>query len=120
MLSLHAIDMDLRKEARKVLSVFASEAKMKKIELALDFGDTLLRAKVNEVKTDPVRLGQVSWWRSTELTLGRHESNRKRCAVLPFRADSSYSIYRFERCSTYHSTIRYLLLSASRRYLRAP
>jgi signal transduction histidine kinase len=44
MLSLHAIETDLRKEARKVIGVFASEAKMKKIDL---------------IDTDPVRLGQV-------------------------------------------------------------
>ncbi len=60
MLSLHAIEMDLRKEARKVLSVFASEARTKKIELVLDFGDTMDLAKVSGIKTDPVRLGQVS------------------------------------------------------------
>ena len=60
MLSLHAIEMDLRKAARKVRSVFASEAKMKKIELALDFGDTMELAKVSLIKTDPVRLEQVS------------------------------------------------------------
>jgi signal transduction histidine kinase len=59
MLSLHDIEMDLRREGRKVLSVFASEAKMKKIELALEFGETLSLTKVYDVKTDPVRLGQV-------------------------------------------------------------
>ena len=59
MLSLHDIEMDLRREGRKVLSVFASEAKMKKIELALEFGETLNQTKVFDVKTDPVRLGQV-------------------------------------------------------------
>ncbi|WWD16672.1 hypothetical protein CI109_101102 [Kwoniella shandongensis] len=59
MLSLHDIEMDLRREAKKVLSVFASEAKMKKIELVLEFGKTLGLAKVMSIKTDPVRLGQV-------------------------------------------------------------
>ena len=86
MLSMHAIDLDLRREARKILTVFASEAKMKKIELALDFGDTLHRAKVNEIKTDPVRLGQVSWRRPPELTLGCHKSYRKRYANSPLRS----------------------------------
>jgi signal transduction histidine kinase len=59
MLSLHDIGMDVRKEARKVLSVFASEAKMKRIELELVFGETMEIAKVAGIKTDPVRLGQV-------------------------------------------------------------
>lgn len=59
MLSLHAIEMDIRREARKVLGVFASEAKMKRIELDLEFGETLEVAKVAGIKTDPVRLGQV-------------------------------------------------------------
>ena len=60
MLSLHAIEMDLKKEARKILSVFASEAKMKRIDLVLDFGNTLELANISGIKTDPVRLGQVS------------------------------------------------------------
>lgn len=59
MLSLHDIEMDIRKEAKKVFSVFTSEAKMKKIDLRLEFGDTLTRAQVAGIKTDPVRLGQV-------------------------------------------------------------
>ena len=59
MLSLHHIEMDLRKEAKKVLSVFASEARTKKIDLLLEFGETLAQTQVNGIKTDPVRLGQV-------------------------------------------------------------
>ncbi|WWC60138.1 uncharacterized protein I303_102702 [Kwoniella dejecticola CBS 10117] len=59
MLSLYDIEVDLRKEARKVSSVFASEAKTKKIDLVLKFGETLELGKVLSIKTDPVRLGQV-------------------------------------------------------------
>jgi signal transduction histidine kinase len=59
MLSLHDVETDLKKEAKKVLSVFASEAKMKRIELQLQFGSTLERAQVSKIKTDHVRLGQV-------------------------------------------------------------
>lgn len=59
MLSLYDVEMDLRKEARKVVSVFSSEAKSKKIELVLEFGQSLDMAKVAGIKTDPVRLGQV-------------------------------------------------------------
>ncbi|WVQ94712.1 hypothetical protein IAU59_001792 [Kwoniella sp. CBS 9459] len=59
MLSLYDIEVDLRKEAKKVSSVFASEAKMKKIDLQLRFGETLEASKIMCIKTDPVRLGQV-------------------------------------------------------------
>ncbi|WVR03976.1 hypothetical protein IAU60_000975 [Kwoniella sp. DSM 27419] len=59
MLTLYDIEVDLRKEARKVSSVFASEAKTKKIDLSLVFGDSLEASKILCIKTDPVRLGQV-------------------------------------------------------------
>lgn len=59
MLSLHDVEMDLRREARKVLSVFASEARMKKIGIHVKFGETLQLLGVSSIKTDPVRLGQV-------------------------------------------------------------
>ncbi|KAK6907214.1 hypothetical protein I203_101204 [Kwoniella mangroviensis CBS 8507] len=59
MLSLYDIEVDLRKEARKVSSVFASEAKTKRIDLQLQFGETLEMGKIMSIKTDPVRLGQV-------------------------------------------------------------
>jgi signal transduction histidine kinase len=73
MLSLHDVETDLKKEAKKVrgsitsntrlmlqvLSVFASEAKMKRIELQLQFGATLEAAQISKIKTDHVRLGQV-------------------------------------------------------------
>lgn len=59
MLSLHDVETDLRKEAKKVLSVFSSEAKMKKIELRLAFGETVEQAQISKIKTDHVRLGQV-------------------------------------------------------------
>ncbi|CAK9786228.1 hypothetical protein CC85DRAFT_260792 [Cutaneotrichosporon oleaginosum] len=59
MLSLHFVEMDLHKEAKKVLSVFANEAKMKKIEILLELGGSLEALQVRGIKTDPVRLGQV-------------------------------------------------------------
>lgn len=43
----------------QVVSVFASEAKMKKIELVLEFGDTIEQSRISMIKTDHVRLGQV-------------------------------------------------------------
>jgi len=51
--------MDLRREARKILSLFASEARMKKIDIKLVFGSTLDKLHIHAIKTDPVRLGQV-------------------------------------------------------------
>lgn len=59
MLSVHDVEMDIRQEARKVLSVFSSEAKMKKIDISLELGDSLDTLGVSLIKTDPVRLGQV-------------------------------------------------------------
>ncbi|ORX36287.1 hypothetical protein BD324DRAFT_628177 [Kockovaella imperatae] len=59
MLSLHAINTDIKKEGRKILTVFSSEARMKEIQLALDFGKTFEASRVSEIKTDPVRLGQI-------------------------------------------------------------
>lgn len=59
MLTLYDVEMDLKKEAKKIMSVFASEGKMKQIELGLKFGQSLHLARVVGIKTDPVRLGQV-------------------------------------------------------------
>lgn len=59
MLSLHDVEMDLQHEARKKLSVFASEARMKDIDIDLQFDESLGRLGVYGIKTDPVRLGQV-------------------------------------------------------------
>lgn len=59
MLTLHDVDMDLRQEAQKVLSVFASEARMKKININVEFGASLDALGIAGIKTDPVRLGQV-------------------------------------------------------------
>lgn len=59
MLTLHDVEVDLQHEIRKVLSVFSSEARSKKINLRLSLGATLDRLQVSRVKTDPVRLGQV-------------------------------------------------------------
>ncbi|OCF72550.1 hypothetical protein I204_06932 [Kwoniella mangroviensis CBS 8886] len=59
MLSLHDFGSDLKAEAKKIVSVFASEAKMKKIQLVLEFGENIDRAGIVSIKTDHVRLHQV-------------------------------------------------------------
>lgn len=59
MLSVHEVDVDVAKQAQRLLSVFASEAKMNRISLSLDFGDMFRTMGVRAVKTDPVRFGQV-------------------------------------------------------------
>jgi CheY-like chemotaxis protein len=59
MLNLYAVPMDIRKEGKKIMRVFNSEAKMKKIQLQLEFGASLDALQVSNLMTDPVRLGQV-------------------------------------------------------------
>ncbi|WVW79173.1 hypothetical protein I302_101139 [Kwoniella bestiolae CBS 10118] len=43
----------------QIVSVFASEAKMKRIQLVLEFGENIDRAGITSIKTDHVRLHQV-------------------------------------------------------------
>ncbi|OCF32334.1 hypothetical protein I316_06002 [Kwoniella heveanensis BCC8398] len=59
MLTMHDFEMDLKKEARKIVSVFAPEAKMKKIDLELEFGENIQRTGTTVLKTDHVRLQQI-------------------------------------------------------------
>ncbi|WVQ94591.1 hypothetical protein IAU59_001671 [Kwoniella sp. CBS 9459] len=59
MLTMHDFEMDLRKEAKKIVSVFAPEAKMKKIDLELEFGENIKRTGTTVLKTDHVRLQQI-------------------------------------------------------------
>lgn len=62
---------------RQLLAVFAPEAKMKKIELVLEIGDSLDRSGVRVIRTDHVRLGQImtnlvsNAMRFTELSASR-------------------------------------------------
>lgn len=53
------VETDLRREAQKVVSIFQNEARMKRITLSLEMGESVKRVGVNAIKTDPVRLGQV-------------------------------------------------------------
>jgi hypothetical protein len=46
-------------EAQKVVSIFQTEARMKRIALNLKIGESIDRLGVTSIKTDPVRLGQV-------------------------------------------------------------
>lgn len=59
MLTIHAVEMNIEHEAKKILSVFSIEAKMKKIDIELELGESLQALGVTSIKTDPVRLGQV-------------------------------------------------------------
>ncbi|WWC91472.1 uncharacterized protein L201_006418 [Kwoniella dendrophila CBS 6074] len=59
MLSLHDFESDLKVEAKKLVSVFTSEAKMKKIQLVLEFGENIKKSGISLIKTDHVRLHQV-------------------------------------------------------------
>ncbi|KAL1409269.1 hypothetical protein Q8F55_006102 [Vanrija albida] len=59
MLSFHDVHVDIRQGGRKMVSVFSNEARMKKIDLVVEFGDSLVATGVTAILTDPVRLGQV-------------------------------------------------------------
>lgn len=87
MLSLYDVEMDLRKEAKKIVSVFTSEARMKKIELVLKFGPSIEQARVTGIKTDPVRLGQVI---TNLISNGAWSTSRKE------EADGSHPFHRLE------------------------
>lgn len=56
---VYDVDVDLQKEAQKVISIFQNEARMKRIALSLKIGESIERMGVTSIKTDPVRLGQV-------------------------------------------------------------
>jgi signal transduction histidine kinase len=49
----------LQQEAQKVVSIFQNEARMKRINLSLNIGESINRTGVTSIKTDPVRLNQV-------------------------------------------------------------
>lgn len=53
------VEVELRSEAQKVLSIFQNEARMKRIGLSLKIGESVGKLGIHHVKTDPVRLGQV-------------------------------------------------------------
>lgn len=59
MLSFHDLDMDIHRESRKMLSVFSSEARMKRVDLSISFGSSFDRLGISIIRTDPVRVGQV-------------------------------------------------------------
>jgi signal transduction histidine kinase len=60
MLQIYNVDTDVRAEAQKVISIFQNEARMKRIALSLSIGESITRLGIHHIKTDPVRLGQVS------------------------------------------------------------
>lgn len=60
MLQICDIKTDVLAEARKVFSVFTSEAKTKDIKLSLTFGRSFEQLGVQYIMADPTRLGQVS------------------------------------------------------------
>ena len=53
------VETDLRQEAQKIVSIFQNEARMKRIALSLEIGESVNRIGMNAIKTDPVRLGQM-------------------------------------------------------------
>lgn len=59
MLQMYDVEVDVRSEAQKVITIFQNEARMKRIEISLKIGESLQKSGVHHIKTDPVRLGQV-------------------------------------------------------------
>ena len=59
MLQMFDVEMDIRHEAQKVISIFQNEARMKRIALSLKIGESIEKFGIDRIKTDPVRLGQV-------------------------------------------------------------
>ncbi len=59
MLQIYNVPTDVRAEAQKVISIFQNEARMKRISLSLNIGESIRRLGIYHIKTDPVRLGQV-------------------------------------------------------------
>ncbi|CED83967.1 response regulator receiver sensor signal transduction histidine kinase [Phaffia rhodozyma] len=60
-LEIYPVQTDLVKETRKILAIFASEARLKRIDLSFTFGPMLLSLKESKLDllTDPQRIGQV-------------------------------------------------------------
>ncbi|WRT68535.1 uncharacterized protein IL334_005512 [Kwoniella shivajii] len=59
MLQMYDTETNIREEAQKVLSIFQSEARMKRISLSLKEGESMERLGIDTIKIDHVRLGQV-------------------------------------------------------------
>nr|XP_031864018.1 uncharacterized protein CI109_000662 [Kwoniella shandongensis]KAA5531090.1 hypothetical protein CI109_000662 [Kwoniella shandongensis] len=59
MLQMFDVEVDMQKEAQKVVSIFQNEARMKRIALSVKWGDGIGRLGTSMIKTDPVRLNQV-------------------------------------------------------------
>ncbi|WVR09485.1 hypothetical protein IAU60_006553 [Kwoniella sp. DSM 27419] len=58
-LEMFDVEVDMLREAQKVLSIFQNEARMKRIGLNLKLGDGVDKLGLAMVKTDPVRLNQI-------------------------------------------------------------
>ncbi|OCF32740.1 hypothetical protein I316_05661 [Kwoniella heveanensis BCC8398] len=58
-LEMFDCEVDMMREAQKVLSIFQNEARMKRIALSLKLGDGVEKLGLARVKTDPVRLNQI-------------------------------------------------------------
>jgi hypothetical protein len=59
LIEMFDVETDIRAEAQKVISIFQNEARMKRIALSLNLGESIDRLGINAIKVDPVRLGQV-------------------------------------------------------------
>jgi len=59
LLQMFDVETNIREEAQKIVNVFQNEARMNRVDLTLTFSDAFNQLGVSNIKTDPVRLGQV-------------------------------------------------------------
>ncbi|WVF67534.1 hypothetical protein IAT40_002290 [Kwoniella sp. CBS 6097] len=58
-LEMFDCEVNMAREAQKVMSIFQNEARMKRIALSLNLGEGVEKLGLTMVKTDPVRLNQI-------------------------------------------------------------
>jgi hypothetical protein len=80
---------------------------MKKIELVLEFGNSLQTGKIASIKTDPVRLGQVVTNLISNGEMGKG------------RANGSYPFHGVERYTPDHCHVQRFLFATFGRYVCA-
>ncbi|KIO32179.1 hypothetical protein M407DRAFT_18751, partial [Tulasnella calospora MUT 4182] len=58
-LSIHAVDFQLVPELKRIISIFANELKMKKINLEIKVGRSVTVCNINRVSSDRTRFAQI-------------------------------------------------------------
>jgi len=58
-LSIYPVEFELVPEVRRIVAIFNNELKMKRIRMALQFGDSIQRLHIRRIRSDKSRLAQV-------------------------------------------------------------